>query len=63
MTQMARIIATPETAKHAGVQRFNEYTILVTRHIRFRRIPPDTQQRIGRDARRGEALIAGMAPD
>jgi hypothetical protein len=23
--------------------------LLVTRHIRFRRIPPDTQQRIGRD--------------
>jgi hypothetical protein len=24
-------------------------SLLVTRHIRFRRIPPDTQQRIGRD--------------
>jgi hypothetical protein len=49
MTQMARIVQHTEIAKHAGVQRFNEYTILVTRHNRFRRIPPDTQQRIGRD--------------
>jgi hypothetical protein len=32
----------------------------VTLHIRFRRIPPDTQRRIGRDVARGEALIAGQ---
>jgi hypothetical protein len=36
--------------KHAGAQQISERgVLLVTLRIRFRRIPPDAQQHIGRD--------------